>query len=288
MGILLYLIFPGITCNEFLFVFAFAFIKFAAMKRYINSIKNLAAWMSFWKEYYEAKGSDPGNSFLAKLRSGLNVEVPHVLISAFDEVFLRDVYKGGTKDLSYAPVVLDIGANVGYFSLYMFSKYPQAKILAFEPLPVNYKLLEKHKEINSLTNLTIDKRAVHGTEKNIRINFNKDIEYSVGASVINRSSANTALHVQAVSIPDIFDDYNLLICDLLKIDCEGAEYNILFNCPDEFYHKIKNIVIEAHDWAPESEGTINTLAAFLQSKKYAVSLKRNGMLWCHKIHSASE
>ena len=252
------------------------------MKRYVNSVKNLSNWSDFWKYYYAAKEADSEGVFLAKLRSGLRAQIPKVLISAFDEVFLREVYSGGLKNFSKSPMVIDIGANVGYFTLYLLSRVPNAKVIAFEPLPSNLGLLETHKKDSELDGLTIDKRAVYATEKSIEISYNEDLDFSVGASVLSRKKANTSIQIEAVSIPDIFDIYKLEKCDLLKVDCEGAEYNILFNCPDEFYSKIENIVIELHDWVPESEGTPQKLETFLSSKGYRVDLKSNGMMWANK------
>lgn len=253
------------------------------MKRYINSVKNIVDWRFFWKEYYQAKGSDASGSFSVKLRGGLTAEVPYPLISAFDEVFLREVYGESINNSTPTPTVLDIGANVGYFSLLVFLRYPQAKVFAFEPLPGNYKLLEKHQQTNSLSNLVVDRRAVYGTQKSVQLNYREEVAYSVGASVVDRASADTMIEVEAASIPDIFTDYSLPDCDLLKVDCEGAEYNILFNCPPEYYQKIKNIAIEVHEWVPKSEGTVATLVAFLQKRGYAVTTKKNGIVWGRRV-----
>lgn len=217
------------------------------------------------------------------LAGGLKVEIPNDLISAFDEVFLREVYHSESyTSMSSSPLIIDIGANVGYFSLYAFKNFKKAKVIAFEPFPPNFKLLDKHKVENTLDDLILDKRAVSGTDSILKINYNPDVDYSVGASTVNRDGASSNLEVEAISLKQIFEEYHVERCDLLKIDCEGAEYNILFNTPNDVYNCIDKIVIEMHEWVPKEEGTPDQLISFLEGKGFKVDFKSNWMLWALK------
>lgn len=250
------------------------------MKRYINSIRNIKSPFQFWSEYYKRKENPKTDSFDVTLAGGLKVEIPNELISAFDEVFLREVYHSESNvSMRNAPLIIDIGANVGYFSLYAFKNFKNAKVIAFEPFPLNFKLLDKHKADNALSGLLLDKRAVSGTESTLKINYNPKVVYSVGASMVDRDGASLTLEVDAISLKDLFDEYKVEHCDLLKVDCEGAEYNILFNTPDEVYKCINTIVIEMHEWVPKEEGTPEMLISFLEEKGYKVDFKSNWMLW---------
>jgi FkbM family methyltransferase len=242
-------------------------------------------WFGFWKHYYALKKDPTIGDFSAIFRNGMTAIVPKALMSAFDEVFLREVYNNNITSFSENLLIIDIGANVGYFTLYILDKQPNAHIVAYEPLPSNILLLEQHKAINKINNLIIDKRAVHGTAKDITINYNDSIDYSVGASILNRDKATGSITIPAVSIPDIFIENKITTCDLLKVDCEGAEYNIIFNCPDEYFEKINNIVIEVHDWVPKEEGTPAQLIKFLEEKNYTVNFIKNEILWCHRINN---
>ena len=51
----------------------------------------------------------------------------------------------------------------------------------------------------------------------------------------------------------IFDDNNIEECNFLKLDCEGAEYNIIDSLPNDYFTKIKKMIIEYHlaDTKPE-------------------------------------
>lgn len=253
------------------------------MKRYLNSFKNIKKPFLFWSEYYRRKEKPETDYFDVILTGGLKVEIPNDLISAFDEVFLREVYHSESNaSMNSAPLIIDIGANVGYFSLYAFKNFKNARVIAFEPFPPNFKLLDKHKAENVLNNLILDKRAVSGTDSVLKINYNPDVDYSVGASMVNRDGASSTLEVEAISLKDLFDQYKVEHCDLLKIDCEGAEYNILFNTPDDVYDCIDKIVIEMHEWVPKEEGTPDKLISFLEGKGFKVDFKSNWMLWAIK------
>ncbi|MDQ3536085.1 MAG: FkbM family methyltransferase [Bacteroidota bacterium] len=250
------------------------------MKRFINSYKNINNWWGFWKFYYSRKPST--TSFKAKLNRGLEVEIPKDLISAFDEVFLREVYKSENITLNAKPVIFDIGANVGYFSLYMYASFPLAQIIAFEPVPSNFILLAHHKEKNNLDNLKLDKRAVVGDSNSANISYNSNVNFSVGASILERNSSDKTITVEALTIPNIFKEYKIDHCDLLKVDCEGAEYNIIYNCPSTYFNKISNIVIEVHKWVPENIGTIKELISFLEGENFKVMNNKNEILMCWK------
>lgn len=253
------------------------------MKRYINSIKHLKNWLSFWKFYYSIKntGSQPKN-FIAFFRTGKVAEVPSELMSAFDEIFLREIYNLNFHQISNDPIILDLGANVGYFSIFLSCKLPRARLIAFEPLHSNFLLLKKHKDLNNLKYLELDERAVLGIGRSISIKYNRSQKYSVGASFLNRKDSDETVVVSAISIPEIFIEYKMNHCDLLKIDCEGAEYNIIQNCPAEYLKKINHMVIEVHRWVSEKEGTVEELISFLKQHNFKVKFHNKETLWCWK------
>ena len=78
------------------------------MKRFVNSVRNLPGWTSFWPRYYALKREGGRAEELEiRLRGGLVARVPGVLMSAFDEVFLREVYgRALSPPLGPAPGVI--------------------------------------------------------------------------------------------------------------------------------------------------------------------------------------
>jgi hypothetical protein len=66
------------------------------------------------------------------------------------------------------------------------------------------------------------------------------------------------------------------------VDCEGAEYNIIYNCPSSYFNKISNIVIEVHKWVPENIGNIKELISFLEGENFKVMNNKDEILMCWK------
>src|SRR5206468_5436914 len=88
-----------------------------------------------------------------KLKNGLNLKVNKSSgdLTTLFEVFIDEDYKFNFKN-SYINI-LDIGANVGYFSLYAAKKFPKAMIFAFEPFPDTFQRLNEHIKLNSIDNV---------------------------------------------------------------------------------------------------------------------------------------
>jgi len=74
-------------------------------------------------------------------------------LSAIEEEFNSDLMKINELKFSENPVIIDIGANVGIVSFYFAKKYPNSKIFAYEPHPLNYQNLLKGIEENNITNI---------------------------------------------------------------------------------------------------------------------------------------
>lgn len=119
--------------------------------------------------------------------------------------------------------VFDIGANIGVVSVILANVYPDAIIHAFEPDEENYYLLKQnvfdYKNIHiykvALGNKTRDAHLFKSTDNNNLGGFSTHIEnIEAGAKTVSM------LNVQAIC-------EKLGVPDLIKIDCEGAEYEIL-------------------------------------------------------------
>lgn len=252
-----------------------------AMKRFVNSVRNLSDWTSFWPRYYALKREGGrARELEIGLRGGPVAHVPGALMSAFDEVFLREVYGNALRPpLGPAPVVIDIGANAGFFSLQVFARHPDAHIVAFEPLPAHVALLRRQMARNPGLDLTIDPRAVCARAGTVELRFDRRDEFSVAASLFPRADADGSLTVEATTLDDLFTAHAITRCDLLKLDCEGAEFEILHHCPEHIYAATDRIVLEVHDWIHDY-GTVRDLARMLGGKGYRVRNHKDEILTC--------
>lgn len=140
------------------------------------------------------------------------------------------------------PVILDVGANTGLFSLRMKQLYPQAKITCFEPFPPNFAELQATIQENNLQGVTPVQAAVGAKAESTKmyINARNLGGHSLFAELAD--SAN-AVDVDVLPIVAIVESLGSSV-DLMKLDCEGAEYAILKSLTQEIASRIQRIIIE--------------------------------------------
>lgn len=142
-----------------------------------------------------------------------------ILAGGYDIPFLQ---------ISGNPKILDIGANVGAFSMWARQKWPQCMIKAFEPTPVMWPYFMANNPGTELIQKAVwpDRTLVLHTSD---INPNAN-------SLIKQKWHDKVIEVECVH------PQNLPYCDILKMDTEGAELEILKHYP----HKPVAILLEAH------------------------------------------
>lgn len=169
--------------------------------------------------------------------------------------------------------VIDIGANVGSFSVGAAYREPTARFVAIEPVQKNYELLCKNIELNNLTNVVPINLAVSDKKEKLTIYHGRGSWFASGSFYkIDATRDDDEEEVNCLTLADIFSDYQIDRCDFLKMDCEGSEYKILFGTPDEFWQKIKKIALEFHNFEPDKDQF--TIVEFLRSKGYQVVLPK--------------
>lgn len=145
-------------------------------------------------------------------------------------------------------VILDLGANLGIISILLSKKFPQTKIYSFEASPINYQNFVKNIEDNNCTNISPFNLAVWSTTGDT-IEIPTSPTNSGGSSIYYKPeffNQYPVSKVKTISLEDIFNQNNIKNCKLLKIDVEGAEYEIFRTFPKEKLSNIKNIGIEFH------------------------------------------
>jgi len=80
------------------------------------------------------------------------------------------------------------------------------------------------------------------------------------------------IRVPSISLQQITEDNNLSRIDLVKVDCEGSEYPIIYETPDALWNKINMLTIEVHNLDREKRNA-DFLGHFLQQKGYSINIE---------------
>jgi len=217
-------------------------------KELINEIEND-------KKLVEKKGKIIKSNKIFSIKLGnfiiwLRKKEASSVIDIYFEIFGKKYYTIlpeflGEKD----KVVLDIGANEGYYVLKMKENNPNLKIIAVEPNPYAFEILQKNIKTNKIKNITLVNNAI--STKNARIKFQIVDEIStIGAIKIIKKPWLDAkrirnIIVSGISLSKLCKINNIKNIDILKIDTEGSELDVLKSSSDSLKN-VRKIVIEYH------------------------------------------
>jgi len=164
----------------------------------------------------------------------------------FDEIFIKDTYKLSYLSIEHGGTIIDIGANVGYFTCAVLNNVN--KVISVEPVSENYRQAVRNISLNGGNPQNTLNCAVVGQETGEKIKIFVDANDKGRSSVsdIAIKALDGEELVNTISLSKIFADYNLLSVDLVKIDVEGAEYEIFMNTPLDILKRINKIVMEIH------------------------------------------
>ncbi len=124
------------------------------------------------------------------------------------------------KNIKKRDVVLDIGANIGYYTLIAARIVgEEGKVFAFEPDPGNFSLLKKNVEANGYKNVVLVQKAVSDRTEKIKLFLNEDS--NVGHSIYDAHDGKKSISVYAITLDDFLKDAEKV--DFIKMDIEGAE-----------------------------------------------------------------
>ena len=136
-------------------------------------------------------------------------------------------------------VVVDIGASIGDTPIY-FALRGAMKVIAFEPFPKIFELAKKNVKENGLQDKIVLVNAGCAYDGIVRLR--EDIETNAGTQLIDQG---TGVDIPVYSLNTIVRMFNIKDA-VLKVDCEGCEYELFKTATDETLSKFEQIVIEYH------------------------------------------
>ena len=183
------------------------------------------------------------NGYRVSFRNDYELEV------IYDEIFTKNVYFFKTDNPE--PYIIDCGGHIGLAVLYFKALYPRARILTFEPNPETFLFLQENIAQNNLSGVRALNLALSSED-------NQDVVLYVGKNFIKAwDSTNTIkpelwpnmdryrrISVRSTRLSPYIDEK----VDLIKLDIEGAEYDVL----DEIKSKLNTVeavTLEYHQTA---------------------------------------
>jgi FkbM family methyltransferase len=190
-------------------------------------------------------------------------------LRVLEEVFLERSYADYFPFYEQVNIV-DIGAHYGYFSIFAArNTNPASRIISFEPDAVNFQKMQSNLASCQVGNVEPIHKAVSSRTGRATLYQGASMNHSIleDYSMLLPSAGQTKVHT--IDLPTLMAEYQMSYIDFLKVDCEGAEYDIFLNASNETLGKIKVISMEFHDMKNE-KFTGNRLVKRLEQTGFSV------------------
>ncbi len=234
----------------------------------MDSRKIFSNWHILPKVYYKTT-NDEFAIFKTKDNLQIKIRVKSTDLMALVNVWIRNEYEIDDFSIKDNDTVIDIGGHIGLFSLLVSQKSRHTSIYSFEPIEDNFNLLKTNLELNSIENVHPFNLAVSNSLEEVNLFLSND---ESAHSIISKESKS--IKVKSISLQKIFDENKINECKLLKLDCEGAEYEIIESLPSEYLNKIKNMAIEYH-LADSRPDLVENLIAKIKNSGFNVKTREH-------------
>jgi FkbM family methyltransferase len=243
-------------------------------KRVLQTPKAFANWPSVLVDMAREKVGRGPSSLTFVARSGLRMECPNVPGARVPlyEIFAEDCYR---FEWFLGPLareslqVLDIGGQIGTFACRLAQLQPQAVISTYEPSPTTADYLRRNIERNGFAErVTVVQQALAAAVGTAEFDDNgagsgeNSLVSSARGSVGTVTVETTTFDVAVSGAP----------VDLVKMDCEGGEYDLVYASSPENWASVQRLVIEYH---PVTGQTWDELRTWLEKVGLSVQYEQS-------------
>ena len=200
-----------------------------------------------------------------------------------DEEFDEDIYEIDGH-FSKNGSALDIGANIGAFSIYAIYKGAK-RVFSFEPESDNFACLENNVKENYLKKkIHLFKFGISDTNKQTMINVGQGASFVEDVKIIPHHITDSLpkQEISVVTLEEAVLQTGRTKFDVVKVDVEGSEYDIFKNPPEYIMNMFKYITMEFHITSPEKFGNMIAMLSKTHKVRTLGSYETGGNLWAEK------
>jgi FkbM family methyltransferase len=166
----------------------------------------------------------------------------------FFEIFVAESYvSNGFYAPSDGDAVVDCGANVGLFALFLAIRAPGIRVHCFEPAPDTLERLRENIETNHLDAMVTTypyALAKENARRALRQHPSTGQRSFIGTALYVRERSDA---VECIDLASAIERCRLETVDLLKLDIEGAEVEVLESVDPSLWKRVRRVVLEYHD-----------------------------------------
>lgn len=218
----------------------------------------------------------------------------------YQEIFQNHEYTKHGISLNKGDTVIDVGANIGMFSLFFGTQIENLKIYAFEPVPelyhtlknnmamceidatcINTGLSDKQKQcdftyfpsVSVLSGINPNQSEVESLLKNT-LAHKDDSSSTNHAEIIKASLTKKQISAEFSTLSNTINLHHIEHINLLKIDVERHELEVLKGINDEHWGLIDQVIIEVHDF----DNRLDIISSLLASNGFIVNIERPSLI----------
>ena len=172
------------------------------------------------------------------------------------EIFLHQVYKN--IDVKKDDIVVDVGGHYGFFDVYCL-KNNVSHVYTLEPSKKTFNILCKNlKKYDNVTKINMALSDKNGEKEFIHVGSSAVHSFYESYNTDESNDVNMGIkvreNVKTIDFNSFIKNYSVDRIDILKLDCEGSEWDILPTISDDFLkRKVRKIVMEVHDFHEDND-----------------------------------
>lgn len=186
------------------------------------------------------------------------------------EIFDEEIYRFSTANAT--PLIIDCGANIGLSALYFHRQFPSGHIIAFEPDPVCYGLLEQHIVSQEMDNVEAINCAVSNSAGTASFFSHSEItdQHAPVMSLQKNAATDKVVDVACIHFGEYIKQFDHI--DFCKVDIEGGESALLQGLVSAgSISRVSEFVVEYHVWAVQLYDA-ETFVSVFESQGFTSSL----------------